>query len=287
MQQILDRVSARFDLDAIAAGIAGFVPDLIAALFTFLVYYSLWRLAALIVRKVGGRRKSDPTAVAFVQSGLKAVLLVLGLVSALAQLGVDTASLLASLGVVGLTIGFAARDALSNIISGVLIFWDRPFVLGDLVEVDGHYGRVDKITFRSTRVVTPDGRMLAVPNTNVINTTVASYTNFPHLRLEVEVTVGVSEDLGRVRALFLEIVAADDAYETAPPPTMVVAALGDYNVTVKLQAWLRDEQQHLAKTAQLRELVYERFRAAEVDMPFETIQLQPVHLLPTPASAAQ
>ena len=59
-------------------------------------------------------------------------------------------------GIAGLTIGFAARDALSNIISGILIFWDRPFVIGDLVEVGGQYGRVERITLRSTRIVTPD-----------------------------------------------------------------------------------------------------------------------------------
>ena len=86
-------------------------------------------------------------------------------------------------------------------ISGLFIFWDRPFVIGDFVEVGGQYGRVESITMRSTRVVTSDGRMLAVPNSLVVNTTLASYTNFPHLRLDVSFTVGVTENLQRVRGL--------------------------------------------------------------------------------------
>ncbi len=121
---------------------------------------------------------------------LKYVILSIALVSALNQVGVHTGSLLASLGVLGLTIGFAARDALSNVISGIFIFWDRPFVIGDLVEIEDKYGRVQAITMRSTRVVTPDGKMLAIPNNTIVNSTVASYTNFPHLRLDIAFGVG-------------------------------------------------------------------------------------------------
>ena len=97
-------------------------------------------------------------------TAVKYTVLTVGVVSALGQVGINTGSLLASLGIAGLTIGFAARDALSNIISGIFIFWDRPFVIGDLIEVNSQYGRVDRITLRSTRVVTVDGRMLAIPN---------------------------------------------------------------------------------------------------------------------------
>ena len=82
---------------------------------------------------------------------------------------VDTSAALASLGIAGLTIGFAARDALSNLISGILIFIDRPFVVGDLVEIEDHYGKVSAITLRSTRIITSDGKMLAVPNAEIIN----------------------------------------------------------------------------------------------------------------------
>ncbi len=103
-------------------------------------------------------------------------------------------------------------------ISGVFIFWDRPFVIGDLVEVDGHYGKVEDITMRSTRVVTPDGKMLAIPNSTIVNTTVASYTNFPHLRLDVGVTIGVNEDIGRVRPILLSAAGSDNDFLAEPAP---------------------------------------------------------------------
>lgn len=104
----------------------------------------------------------------------------MALIVALSSAGIKTTALLGSLGVAGLTIGCALRDTLSNIISGILAFLDRPFTIDDLVEIDGNYGRVERITLRTTRIVTNDGKMLAVPNAEIMNKTVTSYTNFPH-----------------------------------------------------------------------------------------------------------
>ena len=205
---------------------------------------------------------------------------------ALGKVGINTASILTSLGVAGLTIGFAAKDALSNMISGIFIFWDRPFVIGDFVEVGGQYGRVESITMRSTRVVTPDGRMLAVPNSTVVNTTVASYTNFPHLRLDVAFTVAVTENLGRVREIALRLCQGNDQLMTDPPPVVVVTALNDYNVAMELRVWLNDEKQHIAARHSLRETLFEALRTAEVDMPFETFAVAPVELHSLPPVTA-
>ncbi|MEO1632641.1 MAG: mechanosensitive ion channel domain-containing protein [Bacteroidota bacterium] len=196
-QSILDRLAATFEPERTGEAVAVFLADLLTGLAVFAVFYVGWWILNRLLRAAFQRADADATLASFILVTSKFALLAFGLVQALAAVGINTASLIASLGIAGLTIGFAAQDALSNIISGILIFWDRPFVINDLVEVEGDYGRVDKITLRSTRVVTPDGRMLAVPNATVINSVVASYTNFPNLRLGIEVTVGVNEDLGR------------------------------------------------------------------------------------------
>jgi small conductance mechanosensitive channel len=205
--------------------------------------------------------------------------LTLGTITALAQMGVNTASLIASLGVAGLTLGFAAQDVLSNIISGLFIFWDRPFVIGDLVEIDGQYGRVETITMRSTRVVTTDGKMLAIPNSVIANSTVTSYTNFPNLRLDVEVTVGVNEDLGRVRVLLLDQVRGRQEFMDAPPPSVVVKALNDYNVLLELRAWIHDEKEHIQHRFELRERIFTSLTEAGVDMPCETLSINPIKVV--------
>ena len=115
--------------------------------------------------------------------------------------------------------------------------------------------------------------MLAVPNTVIINKTVASYTKFPHLRLDIPVTVGLNEDLDRIREILIDLVKEDEDFMAEPPPMMVVSELNDYNIRIMLAAWLRDERDHIAKRFQLRERVYTTLTEAGVDMPLETIQL--------------
>jgi small conductance mechanosensitive channel len=118
--------------------------------------------------------------------------------------------------------------------------------------------------------------MLAVPNADVVNKVVASYTNFPHLRLDVPITIGVNEDIWKTRRLVLSIVENDPDYLKEPPPEVVVSQLGDYNIELILRVWLDDERTHVAHRFELREKMYETLVSAGVDMPYQTIQLEPL-----------
>lgn len=278
LQGVAARLAEAFDPETLGAGVADFAANLIVAVVIFLAFYVVWKVVARVAVRIMTRAGTDQTTARFVESALQLSILTIGLVQALSALGINTTALLTSLGIVGLTIGFAARDALSNLISGLLIFWDRPFVIGDLVEVDDDYGRVQNITLRSTRIVTVDGKMLAVPNSHIVNSTVTSYTNFPHLRLDIGVTVAPAEDIDRVRRLLLELVTEEAGFMQKPLPRVVVTRLNDYNVEVQLQAWIRNERDHVEMRFDLREKVFETLRDAGVDMPSETIRLEAVEL---------
>ena len=274
MDEIWQRLEELFSPGRIGQYLADdVVPDAIAAVAAFLALYVLFKLIDRIVAAGLQRGDIDATARAFVRTILKYTMITIALVTALAQVGVDVSSLLTSLGVAGLTLGFAAKDVLANVISGLFIFWDRPFVVGDLVEVDGQYGRVEEITMRSTRIVTVDGKMLAVPNSEIVSSTVTSYTNFPELRLDLDFTIGVGEDLGKAREVALSIVGEDDARFRPGSAQVVVTALNDYNVAMQLRVWLLEERTHLAVRFELREKLFEALRDADVDMPYETLEL--------------
>lgn len=281
LSSILNRLAERFDPEVVAASLTRVTGNVGTAAATFAIFLVAWLLLRRVLGPALRRSRLDGTTAAFVEASAKYGILGVGAVAAVGELGIHTASLVASLGIAGLTAGFAARDALSNVISGLLIYLDRPFVIDDLVEVEGQYGRVDRITLRSTRVVTADGRMLAIPNSDMVNETVASYTNFAHLRLGIPVQIGVAEDLGRVREILLALVQDDPEYMSEPAPHVVVTELGDYNVTVELQAWLDDERAHGRKRPELRERMFEALSAAGVDMPYETLSLTPVELRKT------
>ena len=275
---IVTRLQEIFNPKDLGEQIAQGLANLVIGLIVFLAFYLLLRLLVLLMRRTVKKSRMDETTYSFVETTVKYTILIIGALSALNAIGINTAAILTSLGIVGVTIGFAARDSLSNLISGIIIFLDRPFVIGDLVEIDDKYGRVSEITLRSTRVVTSDGRMLAVPNTEIINKTVASYTNFPNLRLDIPVTIAVTEDIEHARQTLLSLVDEDPEYLKSPAPRVVVQQLNDYNVAIELQAWLIDERQHVEKRSELREKVFNAFNKAGIEMPFETIQLNPMQV---------
>ena len=274
LESLLSRLRDYFDPERLGPLLAEILINIIIAVIVLAIFYLIWRVLSGVALP-RWKHRLDKTSTAFAETLIKFIVLSIAVLAALSAVGIQTTAVLASLGVVGLTIGFAARETLSNIISGILIFMDRPFTIDDLVEIDENYGRVERITLRSTRIVTNDGKMLAVPNAAVMNKTVISFTNFPHLRLDIAVTVAVTEDLDRARVILLSLVQKDLDFMDEPLPSVVVTQLNDYNLTLELRAWLKDERQHVQKRFELREKVFKALTAAGVEMPFETVQLAP------------
>lgn len=273
---VKSQLSSSFNVERIASWFTQNFSGMVVALVYLLFFSLLWMVVSRSLRLIFHRIKLDETAASFVQEVLKYAIFCIGLLAALGALGINTTSILASLGVAGLTLGFAAKDALSNIIAGIFIFWDRPFTTGDLVEIDGVYGRVQEITLRSTRIVTVDGKMVAIPNTNIVNDKVVSYTNFPHLRLDIDVTIGVEEDIDLARKFLVNAMEKTQRYMPDPAPHVVVTALNDYNIALRVSAWIKDERNHLQARFELREMVFNTLRDNGVNMPYETVEfIQP------------
>lgn len=278
LTSLFDKLQAIFDPEMIGTWLAEGIVNFLIAISVYAIFYLVWRIVKFVSKPIFNKSKLDETSSIFIGSIIKYTILIFGAVTALDSIGIKTSAILTSLGIVGLTIGFAARDSLSNIISGIIIFLDRPFVIGDLVEIDGNYGKVDRITLRSTRIVTVDGKMLAVPNVDVINKTVSSYTNFPHLRLDVQVTIDVNEDVDKARSILLKLVNNEKVYMTDPAPRVVVRALNDYNVLLELQAWIHNERDHQSLKFSLREEIFKAFNEHKIAMPFETIAIEPLKI---------
>lgn len=282
---LLERLADVFSVNRLSDWLSTAVLNVGLALCVFGLFYVVWRLINRILRSQLSDR-IDRTTAAMLETAIKTTLLGIGVLVALSTVGVQTAAVLTSLGVLSLTIGFALKDTLSNMISGFLVFVDRPFTIDDLVEIDGQYGRVDRITLRTTRIITVDGRMLAVPNSVVMNKTVTSYTNVPHLRIDIAMTVAVTEDLDQTREILLKLVRDNPAYLDDPVPRVVVVKLNDYNVALELQAWLKNERDHIQQRFDLRESAFKALTEAHVEMPLQTIQLAP-HCVQVQSSAPE
>ncbi len=277
IESLLIQLTDYFDPDRLGPLLGKYLMNMVVGGMVLLLFWIFWRIIRSWVLP-RWKTRLDKTSAAFIETVLKACILTVAVLVALGAAGIRTTALLASLGVFGLTIGFAARDMLSNIISGILIFLDRPFTIDDLVEIEGRYGRVQRISLRSTRIITNDGKMLAVPNTEIMTKTVISYTNFPHLRLDIGFTVGLNEDIDQVRDILLSMIASQPQFLNTPPPQVVVTSLNDYNNALELRVWLDDERDNGQQRLNLRELVFKELTKAQIEMPFETIQIAPQHL---------
>ncbi len=250
-----------------------FIPNILIFTITFSIFIIIWlfvkKTLSLIFKKVS----VDKTIKSFIMTTLKYLLIIIGLITSLSQIGIDTGSILASLGVAGLTLGFAAKDALSNIISGIFIFWDRPFVIDDLIEIAGKYGTVTEITMRSTRILTVDGKILSIPNSQIVNSAVASYTNFPHLRLDIEFTVGPLVNIQDLRDLICSSLPENEVFLSEPGPQLILKSMNDYNLSLVFMVWIKDERKHIELRNLLTEHIYNMMLKNNIDLPYETINV--------------
>src|SRR5882724_5718700 len=273
MQTILARLREIFSAERILNSLTQFAPRLVIALVIFALFYLGYRVLKFVLARVARRTGAEPTAATFLLTILKYVVLIIGLVMALEELGLGITTILEGLGIIGIALGFAAKDTLSNIIAGFFLFWDKPFVIGDLIEVSDEYGEVREITMRTTRIVTVDGKLISIPNSVIVNTKVRSYTMSPHLRLDLDVTIGVNEKIVAAREALLRLVHGDARFLTEPAAAVVVKTLGDYFVQLTLEVWLNDPRIHVPVREELRERIKNALDAAGILMPYETLEL--------------
>ena len=162
-----------WDVDAwqtVATGLlhdlARFVPRLLFALVVLAVAWALANAAQRLVRRATRLRNIDPGLVSFLSESARTLLVVVGVITALGTLGVEVSALVAGLGLVGLTVGFALKDMVSNAMAGIMVLFYRPFRAGDHITVTALAGKVVEVNFRYT-VLDATGKWIFVPNANL------------------------------------------------------------------------------------------------------------------------
>ena len=218
------------------------VSLVIAAL---ILAFTLWAsgLAARFTRRAVGRLQRngapDATLQGFMASLVRWIVIIVGLMAVLEQLGVRTTSILAVLGAASIAIGLALQGALSNVAAGVMILILRPYRVGDTVEVNGKVGTVKRLDLFMTALADPDNLDVYVPNGKVFGDTIINYSSPAYRRMELNFSLDYDHDLDRARALLLECATADPRLLKTPAPWCQVTALAEHSVTVTLRAWAK------------------------------------------------
>jgi small conductance mechanosensitive channel len=220
---------------------ASFLPHLVAALAILVlgVLLANWMQRA-VRRLLGHAAHVDPTVKPFFAAIVRYVALVLVLVAALTQLGVETTSLLAVLGAAGLAIGLALQGTLSNIAAGIMLLWLRPFRIGDFIEVPtvaGMAGTVKEIGLFVCQLETFDGLFLFVPNSQLWNAPLRNHSRNRGRIVSLNVAVPAVANAERARRALLDMAANDARILKAPEPSVFIGDLSGGNLVLTLVCW--------------------------------------------------
>ena len=171
-------------------------------------------LITIIITKlfVKGMQKTqvDPSLINFFKRVIRIVCYVIIFISALSQLGISTTGIIASFSEVAAAFALALKDSLSDIASGVVILFTRPFVTDDFIEFDSHKGFVERIDLMHTYIRTYDDTNVVIPNSNITTTKVTNYTKNPEIRVQVQIPIPYETDFDRVKEIVLSVVRRTD-----------------------------------------------------------------------------
>ncbi|HKJ19271.1 MAG TPA: mechanosensitive ion channel domain-containing protein, partial [Woeseiaceae bacterium] len=212
--------------------------NLIIALAIFYFGKMFISLAVRGLRNVMRRQEVDKTLETFVSNLVRMVLLVVVVIAAIGQLGIETTSFIAIFGAAGLAVGLALQGSLSNFAAGVLIVLFRPYRVGDFVEAAGIAGSVEKVQILTTILKTGDNKQIIVPNGQIMDSIITNYSANDKRRVDMVVGVSYGDDLDKVRATIQELVAADERILAEPACTIAVSALADSSVNFVVRPWV-------------------------------------------------
>ena len=224
------------------------------------------RLTRRALSRVGAFRR-DTTVLSFVVQVVRVVVYIVGFIAVLQRLGVQTTSIIAVLGAASLAVGLALQGTLSNVAAGVLLLLLRPYKVGDVIDVGGVAGSVQRLDLFTTQMSNANNHKIVVPNSKVLNDVILNLSGQKTRRIEINFTVGYGEDLNAARAVLSEVADRHDKVLADPAPWTGVTGLLDSAVQITLQAWVKSEDWWQTQ-ADLMQGGKEAIDAAGIEIPF-------------------
>jgi len=207
---------------------------------------------------------------------LRTVIWFAGLNLAMKELSWDLSGLFASLAVFSLILGIAMQQTIGNIMNSFMLAIDRPFEVGDRIEVEGLTGSVVSVGVLSTKILTHEETLVVIPNNKLVETTLTNHARgggdgkARRISLVIEIGVDYREDIDHVKYTLLELAKRCPYVITNPNPRVLLTELGDFSKTFKVISWVEDyTDEWIARDWLLKE-IDERFTEEEIVIPFPT-----------------
>lgn len=217
-----------------------FAINLVVALAIFVVGKWIANILSRFCNRLMKQAKVDETLARFLSNIVYSVLLVIVILAALSELGINTTSLAAVLAAAGFAVGMAFQGTLSNFASGVMLILFKPFRVGDYIEAGGTAGIVEEIQIFTTSLRTGDNIAIVVPNGHITGGTIRNFSVKENRRIDLVVGCGYDDDLKAVKAFLEELVRGDGRILEDPEPVVAVSELADSSVNFVVRPWVKN-----------------------------------------------
>lgn len=245
---------------------------ILIALAIFFIGRKLAKLFANLTIDALKKAEIDQTLERFISSVLYGFLIVVVVLASLSQLGIETTSIIAMLGAVGLAIGLAFKDSLSNISAGIMIVIFKPIKIGELVEAAGETGTVEEISVFHTFLKTGDNKLIIISNSNVIASNIINYSRNETRRVDLAFSIGYEDDLKFAKKILEQIANSDDRVLQDPAPLVAVSALADNSVNFAVQIWAKSGD-YWAVFYDMNEKVKNAFDENKITIPYPQMSI--------------
>lgn len=216
------------------------IPNFVLALVIVVTFALIAKLVKNMVGRFIPRFTSSRAVQQLMQTSAYCVVLLLGVFIALGVLNLDktVTSLLAGAGVLGLALGFAFQEIATNFVSGVLIAFEEPYRIGDIVQVDNFFGEITNIKLRTTSITTFQGVEVMIPNKDMFTKPLSNYTTTAQRRIDLVVGVSYAEDLRKVEQVTKEALEDIEGRIFSMPIEVFFSGFGDSSINLQARIWV-------------------------------------------------
>ncbi len=233
-------------------------------------------------KKPGRKRYIQKRTIPLFNNLLKLLLLISTVYFIFIIWNINITGWIASAGIIGIAVGFAAKDSLANLFSGIFIIVDAPYKLGDFITLDsGERGEVNMIGLRSTRILTMDSVEITIPNSVMANTKITNENGGPSKKNRLKIMVGVAygSDLDQVKEVMKDVAIQNENVCDDPEPNVRLVEFADSSLNMQLLCWISKSAMKGIVSDQLNSEIYKTFNRNRIEIPFPQMDLNFRNLL--------
>lgn len=243
------------------------VPNIITALAIFILSLYFARVLSNVLKRVLVKRKTVSGVTDLLSDILRWTIIIFGAITAL-QRFFNVTAFITGLGIIGFTVGFALQNVMQNFVSGIILLMQQPFKVGDEINVLNFDGVVLKIDLRTTEMRTLDGRIVILPNADVLSHAIVNYTRSNRRRVDLPLVVAYGTSPEQVREVLQTVMRDVPGYVITPVPEITFTNFGNSSIELTASFWVNTSviKVELAKDAALVK-VKEAFESQNIRVP--------------------